>query len=109
MSKTRMPVLTSLDSLQRKRKREKQLGRTKMKRDLIMQNLSKQNIDVDEIHRLQKLLKDVNKRISTMQGAAVSRTSVVQIIICMIFCFRFTQMHFALTYLLTTLHPLANS
>ena len=79
-----MSSLTNLD--QRKRKREKQLGRAKMKRDRIMQNLSKQNIDSDEIRRLQKLLKDVNSRLASMQGVAVGRPSAAQVIhlICLL-------------------------
>ena len=90
MSEARAPVLTSLHTLQHKRKREKKLGRTKMQRDRIVQNLSKQGNDADEIRRLQKSLMDVNKRISSMQGVVVKRPSAAQVILFMCglsFCF----------------------
>jgi len=59
------------------------LGRIKMKRDRITQHLVSQDTDAEEIRRLQKELMVVDKRISSMQGAAVRRPSAAQVIIFM--------------------------
>ena len=101
MSEARMPVLMSLDeSIQRKRKREKKLGKTKMKRDRIVQKLSEQSIDADEVRRLQKLLQNTNDRISSMQGPAVSRPSAAQVIYLCVMCFCFIVRILLLTCIL---------
>ena len=75
-----MPTLRYLDRVKRKRC-EQSLGRSKMKRDRIMQNLAQED-NKDDIEHLQKLLKDTEKAIVTMQRDAPKSISASEVICC---------------------------
>ena len=76
-----MPTLRYLGTVggPLKRKSDRSLGRSKMKRDRIMQNLLQEDNEDETLH-LQQLLKETEKRITTMQGDTPKRPSVAEVI-----------------------------
>ena len=76
-----MSTLRYLDTLggPLKRKGDQSLGRTKMKRDRIVQNLLQEDNEDETLH-LQQLLKKTEKRISIMQGDTPKRPSAAEVI-----------------------------
>lgn len=77
---SRVPVLTPdavIEPLSKaEERRAHKLGRMKMKRDRIIQEINKTGLDKNE---LQQMLTDVEKRISTLQGVAVRRPTAKQV------------------------------
>ena len=80
----RLPTLRLVGPLKRKNCAQS-LGRSKMKRDRIMQNLLQED-NGDEILHLKELLKNTEKRIIVMQVDASKRPSAAEVITCYFIC-----------------------